>query len=46
MPKGKQWPADDEHKLQDWYKYGTTDLGVLPFSFNGEYTEEAVRQNS
>ncbi|MCW4005280.1 MAG: hypothetical protein NWF04_01580 [Candidatus Bathyarchaeota archaeon] len=44
MTKGKPWPADDERKLRDWYTSGTTDLGVLAFSFNGDYTEEAVRQ--
>lgn len=44
MTKGKPWPADDERKLRDWYTSGTTDLGVLAFSFNGEYTEEAIRQ--
>lgn len=44
MTKGKPLPADDERKLKDWYTSGTTDLGVLAFSFNGEYTEEAIRQ--
>jgi hypothetical protein len=44
MTKGKPWPADDERKLRDWYTSGTTDLGVLAFSFNGDYTEEAIRQ--
>ena len=44
MTKGKPWPADDEHKLQDWYKSGIIDLRVLAFSFNGEYTQEAIRQ--
>ncbi len=44
MTKGKPWPADDEKKLRDWFTSGTIDLGVLAFSFNGEYTEEAIRQ--
>ncbi len=44
MTKGKPWPSDDEKKLRDWYSSGTTDLGVLAFSFDGRYTEEAIRQ--
>jgi hypothetical protein len=44
MTKGKPWPADDEQKLQNWYNFGTTDLRVLAFSLNCEYTEEAIRQ--
>ena len=44
MTKGKPWPADDEKKLRDWYSSGTTDLRVLAFSFDGGYTEEAIRQ--
>jgi hypothetical protein len=44
MTKGKPWPADDERKLKDWYTTGTTDLRVLAFSFDGRYTEEAIRQ--
>jgi len=44
MTKGKPWPADDENKLKDWYQSGTTDLRVLVFSFDGRYTEEAIRQ--
>jgi hypothetical protein len=42
--KGKPWPIDDEKKLKDWFTSGTGNLGVLAFSFNGEYTEEAIRQ--
>ncbi len=44
MTKGKPWPIDDERKLKDWYTSGTTDLRVLAFSLNAEYTEEAIRQ--
>ena len=44
MVKGKPWPAEDEHKLKDWFSSGTTDLRVLAFSFDGHYTEEAIRQ--
>ncbi|MCW4024780.1 MAG: hypothetical protein NWF01_07080 [Candidatus Bathyarchaeota archaeon] len=44
MTKGKPWPADDEKKLKDWYTMGTTDFRVLAFSFDGRYTEEAIRQ--
>ncbi len=44
MTKGKPWPADDEKKLKDWYTTGTTDFRVLAFSFDGRYTEEAIRQ--
>jgi len=44
MTKGKPWPADDENKLKDWYMSGTTELRVLAFSFDGRYTEEAIRQ--
>ena len=44
MTKGKPWPVDDERKLKDWFTSGITNLGVLSFSFNGEYTEEAIRQ--
>jgi hypothetical protein len=44
MTKGKTWSADDERKLQDWYKSETTDIRVLAFNFNFEYTEEAIRQ--
>jgi hypothetical protein len=44
LTKGKPWPVDDERKLRGWYTSGNTDLRVLAFSFNGEYTEEAIRQ--
>ena len=44
MTKGKPWPAEDENKLRDWYQSGTTELRVLVFSFDGRYTEEAIRQ--
>ena len=44
MTKGKPWPVDDERKLRDWFTSGITDIGVLSFSFNGEYTEQVVRQ--
>jgi hypothetical protein len=44
MTKGKPWPADDEKRLKDWYSSGTTDFRVLAFSFDGRYTEEAIRQ--
>jgi hypothetical protein len=44
MTKGKPWPTEDERKLKDWFTSGTTNLGVLAFSFNGEYTEQAIRQ--
>jgi hypothetical protein len=44
MTKGKPWPVDDEKKLKEWFTSGITDLGVLAFSFDGHYTEEAIRQ--
>jgi hypothetical protein len=44
MTKGKPWPAEDENKLKDWYTSGITDLSVLAFSFDGRYTQEAIRQ--
>ena len=44
MTKGKPWPIDDERKLKEWFTSGTTDLRVLVFSFDGEYSEQAVRQ--
>jgi hypothetical protein len=44
LTKGKPWPVDAERKLKDWFTSGITDLGVLSFSFNGEYTEQAIRQ--
>jgi len=44
LVKGKPWPAEDEHNLKDWFSSGTTDLRVLAFSFDGHYTEEAIRQ--
>jgi hypothetical protein len=31
-------------KDEDWYTSGTLDLRVLAFSFDGRYTEEAIRQ--
>ena len=43
MTKGKPWPIEDERKLKDWFTSGTTDIGVLAFSFGNEYTEQAVR---
>jgi hypothetical protein len=44
VTKGKPWPVDDEKNLKDWFTSGTTDLRVLAFSFEGRYTEEAIRQ--
>lgn len=44
MTKGKPWPDDDEKSLKAWYTSGTTNLGVLAFSLDGRYTEEAIRQ--
>ncbi len=44
MTKGKPWPADDEKNLKSWFASGTTNLGVLAFSLDGRYTEEAIRQ--
>ena len=44
MVKGKPWPTEDEKKLISWFKSGTTDLRVLAFSFDGLYSEEAIRQ--
>ncbi len=44
MTKGKPWPVDDERRLRDWFSSGIIDFGVLAFSFDGEYTEEAIRQ--
>ena len=44
MTKGKPWPVEDERKLKDWFTSGTTDLGVLAFSFDGRYSQNAIRQ--
>jgi hypothetical protein len=44
LVKGKPWPTEDEQKLTSWYQSGTVDLRVLAFSFEGKYTEEAIRQ--
>lgn len=44
MVKGKPWPTEDEQKLTSWFQSGTVDLRVLAFSFDGKYTEEAIRQ--
>ena len=44
MVKGKRWDIEDEKKLTIWFRSGTTDLRVLAFSFDGKYTEEAIRQ--
>jgi hypothetical protein len=42
--RGKPWPTEDELKLRDWFSSGTTDLRVLAFSFDSQYTQEAIRQ--
>jgi hypothetical protein len=44
LTKGKPWPVEDERKLKDWFNSGITDLGVLAFSFDGRYSQEAIRQ--
>ena len=44
MVKGKPWSDEDEKKLTSWFRSGTSDLRVLAFSFEGKYTEEAIRQ--
>ena len=44
LTKGKPWPIEDERKLKDWFASGTTDLRVLAFSFDGEYSEQGIRQ--
>jgi len=44
LTKGKPWPIEDERKLKDWFTSGTTDLEVLTFSFDGRYSQEAIRQ--
>jgi len=44
MTKGKPWPTDDERKLKDWFSSGTTELRVLSFSFDGQYSENAIYQ--
>ncbi len=44
MTKGKSWPVEDERLLRDWYTSGTTDFGVLALSFDGRYSEDAIRQ--
>jgi hypothetical protein len=43
LTKGKAWPAEDERKLKDWFTSGTTDIRVLAFSFDGQYSEVAIR---
>jgi hypothetical protein len=42
--KGKPWPADDERKLKDWFQSGITDLSVLSFNLDGNYSKEGIRQ--
>ena len=44
MVKGKPWDLDDEKKLIDWFKSGTTSFRVLSFSFEGKYSENAIYQ--
>jgi hypothetical protein len=44
LVKGKPWDLEDEKKLTSWFRSGTTNLRVLAFSFDGKYTEEAIRQ--
>ena len=44
MVKGKPWLTEDEQKLTSWFRSGITDLRVLAFSFDGKFTEEAIRQ--
>ena len=34
---------EDERKLRDWFTSGTTDIRVLVFSFDGQYSEVAIR---
>ena len=43
LAKGKAWPVEDERRLKDWFTSGTTDLRVLAFSFDGQYSEVAIR---
>jgi hypothetical protein len=43
LAKGKAWPVEDERKLKDWFTSGTTDIRVLAFSFDGQYSEVAIR---
>ena len=42
--RGKPWPVDDEKCLKDWFVSGTKDLGVLAFSLDSKYSENAVYQ--
>ncbi len=42
--RGKPWPVEDEKCLKDWFTSGTRELGVLSFSFDGKYSENAVYQ--
>jgi hypothetical protein len=44
LVKGKPWSTEEEEKLISWFKSGTTNLRVLAFSFEGQYSEEAIRQ--
>jgi hypothetical protein len=44
LAKGKPWSIEEEKNLTSWFRSGTTDLRVLAFSFEGKYTEEAIRQ--
>ena len=44
MVKGKLRSSEDEQRLTSWFRSGTSDLRVLAFSFEGKYTEEAIRQ--
>ena len=43
LAKGKAWPVEDERRLKDWFTSGTTDIRVLAFSFDGQYSEVAIR---
>ena len=42
--RGKPWPVDDEKRLKDWFTSDTKDLGVLAFSLDSKYSENAVYQ--
>lgn len=44
MTKGKPWPADDEKQLKAWFTSGVVDLRVLAFSFDSQYSENAIYQ--
>ena len=42
MVKGKPWSAEDEKKLKDWVITSGVSVDALVFSFDGQYTKDAI----